>query len=901
MVVGAGGIGRMRGIGDPFDPRRGESAPQPREIPGAPPTQGDYITATNTFARQVPAAEPAPTTGVPGIPQGEITQMRAEAIARSLEDNDTPSYQRRETPESKDGRKLLDKFGGTDTGGYQTMPREVYRRVGPDPQYSPAITSGYGAGGAQVTAPAGSAFETAQIEGIYDASYRTPKQVAPGRNPSAGKPPARRRIASVEEENARLDSALSKLESTRSSRQDTGSIQRPITAEDAAVLKEYAGYDFATGAPRRPSELVEGTKVVQTQNRKKSDGFGPISDAALDDRYTGLRPVPNTTGSEQSPYYTVKVPVIGNNRQIRTIKTIGRNGEERTAPWPKTIDPSTGFATNTADTETLREALYSGADQTTTSNAQFAVDVKKPRSEGGLRTPLITSAQYSERLASGRIRSVEDDRGHVADQIQDDGTVVPIFRSEVRDTNGDNAPMYRVGMPTNIDLDNARLAANPIRQGRDPLEDQNGGGGFNQQGATDFDTQIVRTGAEIYTDENGVRRAVPGTGKRVETGPVPFLGREDVYGKIAGLRRGVENNYSTKTDPKTRINPALDTLSPQAQAGIRVAMGDRAPGGTTKERIFQDTASTFVDTRQRNGRSEAPYIDTRGIRNAETEKGQEYAALDQVLNELAGGRNMAAPDVANGYQKLARQIADGKISPEKIAEFEAKLDERALAEITDELRKLQITETRLGPVVYEDVAGNWDPETMARQAVADEAFGNYDSSGNVVQGSYGDFGNGDDSGYVSGVSVIPYQRTGVSDETPMQKIVNRMVAETGIAPGDQASRDAIASQAFAEAEEVTPEQWAKPENPVFQANLRRSIDRIAAAPVQVVRGPSSPIGSSPANRAATPGRTYGTMGSPPEGGGVRTNPEVAAQIPGAAAPGSFLARAQELLARRNNA
>ncbi|MGI9460834.1 MAG: hypothetical protein ACR2NF_12615 [Pirellulales bacterium] len=836
MVVGAGGIGRMRGIGDPFDPRRGESAPQQREIPGAPPIQN---------------AEDIVYTG-------------------------------------KSGRELLDEFGGTDTGGYQTTPRttpkEGYRRVGTDPEYSPTITQGYGAGGAQVTAPAGSALEKAQIEGIYDASYRTPKQVEPGRNPSAGKPPARRRIASVQEENARLDAQLSKLETTRGSRQDTGSIQRPITAEDAAVLKEYAGYDFATGAPRRPSEYVEGTKVVQTQNRKKPDGFGPIADAALDERYDGRRPVPNTTGSEQSPYYTVQVPVRGRDGQVQA--------------RPQTIDPSTGFATNTADSETLREALYSGADQTTTSNAEFAVGVKRPQSEGGLRTPLITSAQYSERLASGRIRSVDDDRGHVADQIQDDGTVVPIYRSEVRDTNGDNAPMYRVGMPTNIDLDKARLAANPIRQDRDPLEDQNGGGGFNQQGATDFDTQIVRTGAEIYTDENGVRRAVPGTGKRVETGPVPFLGRRDIYEKIPGVRRNVETDYSTKTDPKTRRNPALDALSPQAQAGIRVAMGDRAPGGTKEERNFQDTASTFVGTRQRDGRSQAPYIDTRGVANVATEKGQEYAALDQVLNELAAGRNMADPDVADGYKKLAIEVRDGNISPEQINQLE---DKRAVAAIADELRKLQITETRLGPVVYEDVAGNWNPETMDRQAVADEVFGTYDSSGNVVQGSYGDFGNGDDSGYVSGVSVTPYQRTGVSDETPMQKITKKMVEETGIAPGDQASRDAIASQAFAEAVKVTPEQWTKPENPVFQANLRRSIDRIAAAPVQVVRGPSAPIGSSPANRAATPGRTYGNMGSTPEGGGVRTNPEVAAQLPGAAAPGSFLARAQQLLARRNNA
>ena len=73
--------------------------------------------------------------------------------------------------------------------------------------------------------------------------------------------------------------------------------------------------------------------------------------------------------------------------------------------------------------------------------------------------------------------------------------------------------MYRVGAPTNVNYDALRDEANPR------YKEESG----------PFDTQVVYK-----------------SGRQIETGPVPFLNRDDVYDKTAGIRRNVERAASTR-------------------------------------------------------------------------------------------------------------------------------------------------------------------------------------------------------------------------------------------------------------------------------------------------------------------------------------------------------------------
>ena len=776
MVVGVGGIGGMRDIGDPNDPRRGYSVPQERSVPGAPASSGVvYLPADPRFDSAAAAASVNPTP-FSAPEQGPVENSRG-------------------------------------TASYGTNTEYIDREFG--------VTRGYGSGGGgQVTPPMSSSrgghsiiqLEDGTREMISPSKGRrvVSSQIGIGKsNPSGGAPRYVKSVdlsgdtPTVEQASASLAAEFSRL-------------GIPLDESDAALLAQYANGNTPSTFIERDGPGTENTRVVVTPD----------------------------TSKEISPYRTIQVPTVDRNRQV--------TGTTR-------IDPAAAQSTVMADSETVKNALHFGEDEVTTSNANFAAQLKREN-----RTPMISTDTFNEGLSSGRIMQIAPKGAHVADLLNNDGSTTPIFSTRVRDRSETAAPMYRVGAATNVDYDAARDQANPAQRER----------------STQFDTQVVTS-----------------NGRSVETGPVPFLNREDVYPKVSGLRRAVEKGADVRPQ-KRGESVKIDHLSPAVQERIATAMAPRTPGGTREERIRQDTASSFVKT----GRSGKPYIETAGLANPLRGQEQSIVALDEVLNELATAGYMADPDVANGNQRLAIEVVKGNLPMDAIPE-------RAQAEVAREIQILQAAAqpTTRVPIqqqatITEAVIDN-PADLVAAEIRGDER--NFDGDGRVVQGSFGSFGgdpNGD--GYQRGFSVSPP----VADPTRSPELdssiraVDEMYGFTtgrtgrngGISLEDDASRTSIAYEALAEAMSATPDEFAHSGNPVFEANLRRSAERAGGKQVRVIQGRSTPIAASPAGRAVSEEASYvpqstaqgvanstavSQLNAPAPETPVNSNPEVARLLP----------------------
>ncbi|MGI9460826.1 MAG: hypothetical protein ACR2NF_12575 [Pirellulales bacterium] len=734
MVVGVGGIGGMRDIGDPNDPRRGYSVPQERSVPGAP--------------------EP---TGVVYLP----ADPRFDSAAATAPANPTPRSEPKQGPvENSRG-----------TASYSTNTEYIDREFG--------VTRGYGSGGGGQVTPPMSASKGGN--GIIQMDDGTREIVTPSKgrrvvssqigigksNPRGGAPAyvssvdLSGDVPTLEQASANLAAEFSKL-------------GIPLDERDAALLAEYANGNTPSSFLERDGRGTENTRVVVTPD----------------------------TSKEISPYRTIEVPNRGRDGQV--------NGTVR-------IDPAATRRTSlVTDPEEKREILHASEEENRQSNANFASELKREN-----RTPMISTDTFNEGLSSGRIMQIAPKGAHVADLLNDDGSTTPIYSTRVRDRSETAAPMYRVGAPTNVDYDAARDQANPAQK----------------ESSTQFDTQVVTKG-----------------GRTVETGPVPFLNREDVYPKISGLRRAVEKGASARPT-KRGESVKTDHLPPAVQEGIAAAMAPRTPGGTREDRIRQDTASSFVKT-SRDGK---PYVEASGLANPLRGQEQSIVALDEVLNELATAGYMADPDVANGNQRLAIEVVKGNLPMDAIPE-------RAQAEVAREIQMLQAAAqpTTRVPIQKEAVITEAVPDNPA-DVVAAEVRGderNFDGDGRVVQGSFGSFGgdpNGD--GYQRGFSVSPpaADPTRSPELDSSIRAVDEMYGFTtgvtgrngGISLEDDASRTSIAYEALAEALNNTPKEFAQAGNPVFEANLRRSAERAGGKSVKVIQGRSTPIAASPAGRAVS--------------------------------------------------
>ena len=695
-----GGIGNMRDLGDPNDPRRGTSVPQANNTPGLPGV-GDIL----NFLQRGNASE-TPAASGPQVVGPAIEPTAAELGNRTWQPGAEPldwivearRMDRAQNPPGSDGPLPAPTQQPVRSQSNETFTtnRETPTRFG-------------AGGGAQITPPMSSSRGPAQILTQEDGTRILTQATRGNRVQSTGiqtaidnrnSAPVRPRYVSAMEATPtdlpNLPPEVTRPGETASAQLDAdaraladelSSMGLALTEEDVSILREYVG-------EQRPSEVVEDTRVVLTADGKKAKGFGNLSDSQINPRYTGSRPIPNQTAPEISPFTPIQVPIRGRDGQVSGTKT---------------IDPQATFRTEQAGPEAMRNALHIGDDEVATSVANRASGLKQDH-----RTPMISSDQFSQGLNDGTIVQISPKGSHVADQINPDGTRTPIFATRVRDKSEAAAPMFRKGSPTNVNYDGLRDEANPR------YKEESG----------PFDTQVV-------TDRSG---------RQIETGPVPFLNREDVYDKTAGIRRNIERGASVKPQ-KGEKGPYLDHLSDPVQRRIAQAMSDRPTGGTREERIAHDTASNLVAM----SRSGTPYIDTKSIASPVVGLEQAITELDEVMNAVAGSGYMESPSVADGYQRMAVAIQRGELDPNAVPE-------RARGEVARELQMLQSTQRtpERVPIQTEAVITERAPDSEADLTAGlvrgDER--NFDGNGAVVQGSYGDFGEASaEKGGMRGYSV----------------------------------------------------------------------------------------------------------------------------------------------------
>ena len=745
------GIGQMRDLGDPNDPRRGTAAPRPANVPGLP-NPIDLL----------------------------IAQQRAELAAQPPADAPIP-------------RPAQQDVGSPTNTGY--TDREF------------GIARGFGAGGNTGGVPLARSDrwqkDPTSTEANPKPAWRSgPAALTGKRNPAAGSPAKRVSPGEVEMQAAALAAELSAL-------------GIPLDEADAAMLAEIARTDTAQ---RNPGE-IEGVREVQTQDRKKRKGFGRIPQGDLDSSYTGGRRVPNQTGPEIAPYQTVTVPRAGYIEGRRTPQIVGTTN----------INPEGQFRTEQADDDTVANALHASEEEVKISNANAASTSKTEN-----RTQLVKGDVLNQLRREGKLVRVNGKGTHVADIINPDDSRTPVYQS----TGVGQRGLYRIGAPTNINFDAVRDELNPRAK----------------EESSDFDTQVKTYGARFYddpettyTDPDGtvrpVRRQVPGTGVRVEEGPMPMLNRSDVYPGVAGMRIATEKNAALTG----KGGPHLAHLPEGVQERIVGALDPRPKGGTRAERIAHDTQSSFVG---RKG------LDTSGLATPVRGIDQALVQFDQVMNELAGAGYMAAPDVANGYQRLALQVQAGRLGMDDIPP-------RARGEVA---RELQVLGAEGGPVervpiqsqaIVEDLGRtadgaserggfeqmlDYDSEVEA-YSMADER--NFDDEGRVVQGTYGDFGQStSDQAGNSGITVRSFEDGDYSPEfRAAQAAVDEMYGFTsgfsGISLENQIKRDQLAGQVLAQAVNATPSPMVAANNQVFQAELRKASAQLGGSEPRVIQGRSS--------------------------------------------------------------
>ena len=673
MVVGVGGIGAFRDLGDPNDPRRGTSVPQQNGAPGLPSPIDLLIAAQRAEPKESATTPiPRPSQTPSASPVNTEYVDRSTGVQRGF---GAGGGAQTESPLSanRGGRRIVE----LDDGTRETVAPSEPRRV-------------------------------------YSSAARTARRNPPGGSVSYDR--------AVPADGITVDQALVDLE------REFSALGIPLDESDAAMLSEYTGGS-------RPTENVEGTRVIQTQDRKKPKGFSPIPDSNIDPMYTGSRPVPNTTGPEISPFYTVDVPTRGRSGQVDGVKR---------------IDPRATFRTEQADSETLANALHASEEEVRTSNANAASGLQSEN-----RTPLISTETFNAGLNDGTIIQVSNDRSHVADRINPDGSRTPIFSTRVRDNSEVAAPMYRVGAPTNVDLDAVRAEANPR---------------YKQESGP-FDTQVVRTGTL------GGRIQ----GRAVETGPVPFLNREDVYPKVGGLRKAVE-----------RENDASTKLAQQGKG---------------------------VET--------------------------EIASLDQVLKELAGGGYMSDPSVADGSMRLAIEVDAGRMPAAAIPERARAEVAQAMTVLQASRGPVDRVPIQTAPIVTEVVpdnpadlvaeeingpARNFDGEGRVVQG----SYGDFGQS-TVEDAPAGGFSTFEapDTTYSPEFQAA---KAAVDEQYGFTNLSNNTISGE-----NQVKLDQLSGQVLADAVAATPAPMVNAQNKQFQAQLRASAAKLGGQNVNVLQGRSMPI------------------------------------------------------------
>ena len=251
-----------------------------------------------------------------------------------------------------------------------------------------------------------------------------------------------------------------------------------LAQEEPEILREYL------------RGMVQESDVIP--EKKKDVQIGDI-----DETYRKGDYIPRTDTPEPAAYGSVPVPFRDKRNQI-----VEKNVYPSELADTRDANPDSTFAPDRTEELTLG-ALIGETQQ-------------------GRKTPVMGRAALEDAYRNQDF-DVDKDRNRVGFLKRGDERI-PVFKVTGRDD------IFRVGAPTARDYDEARRdIGDPRRAESNPLRSQIVGKYRGKKG-----DRTRGTGGAPAS------RIKPEMTQAMEIGAVPFLSREDVYGKIGGLRRNVE-------------------------------------------------------------------------------------------------------------------------------------------------------------------------------------------------------------------------------------------------------------------------------------------------------------------------------------------------------------------------
>lgn len=540
--------------------------------------------------------------------------------------------------------------------------------------------------------------------------------------------------------------------------------QGPTAAPQVGDAELLAGYEFEISEPaieramanapnldresaiallRSDATRVNETDVVQTSSGKKQRGRLLQDDLTPHSRGSFIDPSLAST-PEISPYSTIEVPVRGRDGQVTSTKT---------------IDPQAVAVTRTGDLDDI----HMSASTDEVSIAKRASELKTAH-RTPLISGTDVNAMVQQGTAR-RPNADEQDR-NLAGFIQRGGQEVPIYRTNLdKNTDQGPVAMYRVGAPNNTNWNAMRDEANPRykEEGGGPFDTQvvrqpKSRAGLRRQiddvisgaaakGSTVYAINPQTNKREAIAEEGDIKgsdfyvesadgsqkthllverdepktimgrvveqgtptgRAILASGAGrpqetvVETGPTPFLNRDDVYEKVGGIRRNVEKQVAR--------DPDLEG----AMARLDEVMGSLADSG------FMESPDTVNVTRK--------------MASAVLQGQMDPGAVPESIRREVSAELRAMQGQGREVLLTQEPSREGPVLADPVAATAAAARGPVKAFIDRPQTSMSGDQTELGGYVGQDV--------------------NTDGDGELVQSAYGQFGEnrGDDPGFNRGFS-----------------------------------------------------------------------------------------------------------------------------------------------------
>lgn len=641
--------GGIRGIGDPYDPRRNLGAvPQPQNIPGLPAADSPGITgiasgAQQLFPARAPVQGPTPLAGsldvlnapsdavvvrpgIEGLLAGSRRGKANYAVERDLRLSD-PRNPEQQRPR-RDSRMLQQQRYVDEPIGLTSV---LNPRTG---QWLDAAAEGAGA----VYQPG----ETGQFD-------RKPRGLAALLAGNAATAEIRDPQAAASPQFAWQIGANEVLD-------------RSGGAAGPAIDLIYRDYLRGLARDYDTADLSANANV--------SRGDFTSEDPTLS------RLLSNST-AQPSPYGVVQMPAINNRGQWR-------DGQGR--PLMVTVDPSAVVEVRTANPD----ATFSSEQ---TEEVTLGQRVRESREAN--RTPVMTASRLNELMKQGRARRTSGGEGTAVGEvdrydIEDRG----IYRAPDGQTYVAPAPAGQgfeppadhvlVGVKRAVPVQRTETIYAPVDRFKDPVTTtvQQPDGLLGVQEAQE---RLYRIGNPTATDMDAVRAeiaplipktGVAGTASRVSLYQLlqALGGGGATYGDAPGAAQGVlplPNQGNVYVNRRGESNLVVPRQRPDGSL-----VGDFLVANDATRRPVG--AAPFLTPLPGATEEQARVLG--GLRrNAEKMEGG--MRFDQLLNELAAGQFMEAPRVNSGMTDILAAIDSG-VPIEQIAKTETsrQLIENALAE-----------------------------------------------------------------------------------------------------------------------------------------------------------------------------------------------------------------------------